>query len=239
MARHLIGWNLILVPLGALLLAAPAAADPSFNCSKAKAPDELAICADPQLAKLDSLVAAAYGGFTPSFQPKQKVGQLLLHDRSDCGNDTACIAAVQWNALETYGGDAAWVQPFVTKAIAARAAAVAAGDTSLSSTAPTKPAQCVKTRIKEVATRFGNPLAADNADQGIYVGYANGGGVISYDRDKSFDGVAVGQPAVLCLVTIPRDCPAGDNRGRLYYTLDEATHGSWLTTDSQHSCGGA
>ncbi len=235
-------WRPVVLGLGvalSMLFTLPAAADPSFDCSKAKAPDEVAICANPELARLDSLVAAAYAGYQPSFQSKPKVGKLFLGDRASCGGDTACIAAVQWNALETYGGDAGWVQDFVTRAIAARAEALAGSTASVSTAMPTRPAQCVRTRIKEVTTRFGNPLTEANAGDGIYVAYENGGGVNSYDRGPEFKGVAAGQPAVLCLVTIPRDCPAGDDRGRVYYTLDLATRGAWLTPDSEHSCGGA
>jgi uncharacterized protein len=47
--------------LVSLFLASPAsAAGPSFDCAKAKAPDEIAICGDEQLSQLDRLMAAAY-----------------------------------------------------------------------------------------------------------------------------------------------------------------------------------
>src|SRR5271170_5853821 len=37
-----------------------AASAPSFNCSKAKRADEIAICGDPRLAELDRLIDGAY-----------------------------------------------------------------------------------------------------------------------------------------------------------------------------------
>lgn len=51
----------IALALGLMLFAVPAAAQrPSFNCAKASAPVEHAICADPQLAGLDRRIATAY-----------------------------------------------------------------------------------------------------------------------------------------------------------------------------------
>ena len=39
----------------------PAAAQsPSFDCNKARLPDEIAICRTPELAELDNVIAAAY-----------------------------------------------------------------------------------------------------------------------------------------------------------------------------------
>jgi hypothetical protein len=40
-------------------------------------------------------------------------------------------------------------------------------------------------------------------------------------------------------MAIPRDCPAGDERGRVYYGVDLSLLGSWVLPDSQHMCGGA
>ncbi len=51
----------VLVPACFLLANAFAWAEgPSFDCAKAKAPDEIAICADEQLSQLDRLAALAY-----------------------------------------------------------------------------------------------------------------------------------------------------------------------------------
>ena len=36
-------------------------AGPSFDCTKARQPDEFTICATPALAELDNIVAAGYG----------------------------------------------------------------------------------------------------------------------------------------------------------------------------------
>ncbi len=230
--------------IGLACLAATAAegqADPSFDCSRAKAADEVAICADATLSRLDSLAAAAFRSYEPSYLTRQKVAGLLLRDRSSCGADRTCIAAAQWNALETFSGDAPdWVQDFVVPQVAARAAQLARdAGAPFSTTPPTQPAQCVKTRITGVTTRFGNPVTSGNSDQGIAIAYANGGSVYSYDRGKQYDGAAIGQPVVLCLISTPYDCPAGDARGRVYFTLDPATRNNWVSSDAEHGCGGA
>jgi uncharacterized protein YecT (DUF1311 family) len=48
------------VPLMILALSAATAGGQSFNCKLAQSPRERAVCSDPDLAKLDSAVAAAY-----------------------------------------------------------------------------------------------------------------------------------------------------------------------------------
>src|SRR5262245_35174468 len=45
---------------------------PSFDCAKATQPDEKAICADPQLAAMDRLIAKAYKDFEPAFGGDKK-----------------------------------------------------------------------------------------------------------------------------------------------------------------------
>jgi hypothetical protein len=42
-----------------------------------------------------------------------------------------------------------------------------------------------------------------------------------------------------CLISIPKDCPPGDNRGRVYETTNLRTNGVWKMQDDPHVCGGA
>lgn len=214
-------------------------ADPSFNCGRAKTDDEKAICSDQTLSQIDSLIAEAYRTYTAEFQSKGRVAKLLLHDRNFCGSDKICIAAVQWGALETFGGRESWVQNFAVAAVGKRAALIGRKETEFEHRIPTKPGECVKTRIKAITTRFGEPITYENADAGTSVEYENGGRVVSYDRNAGFYDAQAGQPVVFCLMTIPHDCPDGDDRGRTYYSLNLATKGEWLLSDTQHMCGGA
>ncbi|TIP52155.1 MAG: hypothetical protein E5X68_38705, partial [Mesorhizobium sp.] len=62
---------------------------------------------------------------------------------------------------------------------------------------------------------------------------------VSYDREPGLASSKVGDPVVMCLIAIPRDCPKDDLRGRVYYAVDLAAKGAWALPDSQHLCGGA
>src|SRR6476620_1885626 len=92
------GAALVAASIAAPMPSKPATAGqtgPSFDCAKATLPDEKAICADPQLAAMDRLVAAGYKNFEPAFGgDKKTIARGLVADRNHCGSDTACIAAV-------------------------------------------------------------------------------------------------------------------------------------------------
>lgn len=230
---------LLAVPLALASFTLEARSDPSFDCSRASSEDERAICDDPKLAAIDVLVADAYRSFAPQFQPRKSVARHLLADRRACGGDTVCIAAAQFSALSTYGNIEPWVQNYVVSEVSARASQLANGKQGASKRMPDQVGECVETRISNITTRFGDPVDYSNMDAGTSVEYANGGRVVSYDRGQGLFDAKAGQRAVLCLLTIPYDCPAGDDRGRLYYTLDVDTKGEWILTDTQHMCGGA
>lgn len=69
----------------------------SFDCSKAAAPDEIAICANPDLSNLDVQMATLYGvrmeipmlmGARGAAQDEQVQ---WLSQRKSCGGDVACL----------------------------------------------------------------------------------------------------------------------------------------------------
>lgn len=94
--------------------------------------------------------------------------------------------------------------------------------------------QCVETRISLLGPRLeGVP------DSGSAVKYENGTFGISYETVAPLRRARVGDPVKLCLVSIPEDCPPGDDRGREYKATDLRTHGRWTLPDSEHMCGGA
>jgi hypothetical protein len=49
----------------------------------------------------------------------------------------------------------------------------------------------------------------------------------------------VGDKVRFCLISIPKDCPPGDDRGRVYETTNLRTNGVWKMPDDPHMCGGA
>jgi uncharacterized protein len=79
-------------------------AAPSYDCTRASTPDEIAICANPRLANLDVQVAEAFA------QLREKIGseairnlaRSLLDMRRSCGADTTCIENAQRYAISSY-----------------------------------------------------------------------------------------------------------------------------------------
>ena len=99
---------------------------------------------------------------------------------------------------------------------------------------PKKAGQCVRTEISELGPRLeGSP------DSGSAIAYANGVTGVSYDVVTALRRSRVGDPVTLCLVSIPRNCPPGDERGKVYSAVNGRTQERWSLPDSQHSCGGA
>jgi uncharacterized protein len=215
---------------------------PSFDCSKAREPDEKAICADPQLAAIDQLIADAYKGFEPEFGgDKKKIARALVADRHACGADVACIVSAMNNALETFGDAPQWVESYNEALIGKKALDVAAkAPRGADQPLPAKIGSCAVTHITALTTRLGeDPFETAPPEAGTLVQLANGGVGVSYEREPGLVGSKVGDPVSVCLMSIPRDCPQDDERGRMYYGVDLTLRGSWVLPDSQHMCGGA
>jgi hypothetical protein len=99
---------------------------------------------------------------------------------------------------------------------------------------PTKVGQCVATKVNELGTRLEGV-----ADSGSAVIYTNGIVGISYDTIKAITRARVGDKITLCLTSIPKGCPPGDDRGKFYSAVDLRTNGKWNLPDAEHMCGGA
>jgi hypothetical protein len=108
---------------------------------------------------------------------------------------------------------------------------------------PEKLDECTETTIVKITDRFGKPLSLarqqDDFDPGTIIEYGNRGMQVSYERESSIARSKVGDRVVMCLKELPKDCPPGDNRGRVYNTKNLRTGEAWTLADSQHSCGGA
>jgi S1-C subfamily serine protease len=88
-----------------LILALPSAeADPSFDCRKARYPDEFAICNSPDLAELDNIIAAGYAYLKTRFgRPyADEIGIPAWRMRQSCQSDTYCIRQRQIQAVRAY-----------------------------------------------------------------------------------------------------------------------------------------
>jgi hypothetical protein len=88
------------------------AATPSFNCRDAVQPDEVAICANPELARLDRAVVEGYQRMlrTDGSRAAKSVAEPLLGRRHACGTDIDCIKRVQLTAIAAFQARGAPVQ---------------------------------------------------------------------------------------------------------------------------------
>jgi len=184
----------------------------SFNCARAATPTEVAICADPALSALDGQLGLAY---TPQLAANPTVkqverGWLALRNLA-CGGDAGCLASLTSAQL-------AWLRAGAPRPPAA---------------IPTRVGACSLTSITRVGTRLAG-VAGSSA-----VTETNGAVQISYDQIPTIDASRRGDPALVCLVSVPRNCPAGDDRGKVYGVANLRTLGAWALPDSEHSCGGA
>ena len=104
---------------------------------------------------------------------------------------------------------------------------------------PNRVGECVETKIEQITDRFGESLSKDDYIRGAAVKFRNNGRQISYDKESAIARSKTGDRVKMCLVEIPKDCPRGDHRGRIYKTVNLRTGETWTLPDSQHSCGGA
>ena len=114
-----------------------------------------------------------------------------------------------------------------------KAAAQNAQDWRPLSDMPGEVGKCVFTSIKAVGYRL-----EDDADSGVSIQFANGGYQTSYSPNGAVSASRPGDAVKFCLVSKPKRCPPGDNRGRVYKTTNLRTNKSWTLPDSQHECGG-
>jgi hypothetical protein len=103
--------------------------------------------------------------------------------------------------------------------------------------AATKPQEvgaCVDTAVTLVGPRLeGVP------DSGSAIEYANGMAQVDYSVVPAIANSQVGDAVRVCLVSVPENCPPGDDRGRVYSATNARTGETWTAPDSQHMCGGA
>lgn len=107
---------------------------------------------------------------------------------------------------------------------------------------PTKVGECRETRITQITTRWGGQLIDDPDDQsgsGSLVVFSNGGTQMSFSQVGALIRSRVRDRVRMCLVSVPEDCPPGDDRGRTYRTANLRTGESWTLPDDTRVCGGA
>ena len=105
---------------------------------------------------------------------------------------------------------------------------------TVASAKPQNVGDCVETTVAGAGPRLeGVPTS------GSSVQYANGMSQVEYDAVPGIDHSKAGDAVRVCLVSIPENCPPGDDRGRVYGATNLRTNETWSAPDSEHSCGGA
>lgn len=206
-------------------------AGPSFDCGRATADDEIAICSSSHLSELDNLMAAGFQFLKLHSGKKQanRIARPLLGMRQACGGDAGCIQQRQIDAVRAYQQRGAPIR-LPDWASSSTPAAATGNDM------PQSVGACITSNIAD----FGGRLEGDeNFDSGTGVRFSNGGSQVSYEKEPGIIGSKVGDPVRICLVSIPKGCPPGDVRGKVYRTTNQRTGESWQLPDSQHMCGGA
>lgn len=94
--------------------------------------------------------------------------------------------------------------------------------------------QCTTTTVVRVGTRLVNTPGSGTAIQ-----FANGVALVSYDTVSPAEASKPGDPVRMCLQSVPKHCPPGDERGKVYKVTNLRTRQSFTLPDSQHECGGA
>lgn len=97
--------------------------------------------------------------------------------------------------------------------------------------------QCENTTVEWIGPRLQG--VEGEAPDGTSIRFADAVRQVSYDREPAVLSSHMGDPARVCLIEIPKGCPPGDNRGRVYSATNVRTGEEWELPDSSHECGGA
>lgn len=216
---------------GTLFLAGTSQAA-GLDCTMARLPDEQAVCGDKRLSTFDDLLNKRFQDAKPSAADPEELKHRLrnfLADRHDCGRDTSCILATYIAALWAISDDRDTDLKDVSATMMVK------GKPIVSSKIPSVIGDCSATTVLDVHPRL--DMEDPDFSAGIGIDYANEGYGVSYSREEPVARSKPGDPVVLCLIEIDRDCPP-DSGGRLFLTTNQRTGESWILPDTQHTCGG-
>lgn len=194
----------------------------SFDCHKALNHVETLICRDWILASLDGDLGDSYWRLQRRMSSAERsrlrrTQRAWLRSRDAC-LDHQCIAV----AYDERSG--ALRRELDTRERRLRASVSRVG-------------QCQVTGIEEIGPRL--QRVEGEPPSGTSVGFANGVRQVSYDPVPWIWASRIGDRARVCLISIPRHCPPGDDHGRIYETINLRTGGRWRLPDASHRCGGA
>ncbi len=210
----------------------------SFDCKKAAAPDEIAICSNPELAGLDSLVSVGYRHLQRRLGAKManRIHLPFLRARRACKSNSFCIFERQIAEIPSFRVLGAKIEPPAWLTTTNHA-----GYDELKKMLNV--GECSVATISEISYRLCMPddgnVCIPAADSGSSVALSNGIYGVSYDKVEQVHHSSVGDPVIACLSDVPKDCPPGDDRGYVWSVTNLRTGESWELPDAQHRCGGA
>ena len=110
-----------------------------------------------------------------------------------------------------------------------------------SSILPGKVGECADTTITSITDRFGADLTPTKkgADKGTFVRFSNSGVQVSLVKESAIARSQIFDKVNMCLVEVPKGCPVGDIRGRVYRTTNLRTKETWSLPNDVRSCSGA
>lgn len=205
----------------------------SFDCTKVSTLVETAICSDSELSSLDDSLAVRY---KQALRHAFSVTQVKERQRA---------WLKQRNTCKTAG--------CLQEAYRARLAELTATTSSqpvASSGLPVRIDECVTTQLVDKNTRFDGAKPGEVGGE-VYVSFANQVGLYITSIPHLAPGVdpdaymartqdfARGDKVRLCLVSLPEDCPPGDDRGKVYSVSNLKNQMSFIGIDAWHTCGGA
>lgn len=205
----------------------------SFDCAKATTKVEKAICADDGLSSLDDEMAAAYKlalkkGNASKIKSAQKD---WLQERNSCASDdSGAYANMQECIKEQYNYRLFDLNRMVYL--------------------PQKLKACTDLVIDEKTTRFEGATPGEaGGEVFVIMKHHVGFFVVSVDGLSDKDNAdkymfntkdfAKGDKVKVCLASVPKDCPPGDDRGKGYSITNYKNHKTFSGTPDWHSCGGA
>jgi len=238
MSRRALAWASV-GALFCLIASSPSlpAPSPSFDCAKASAADERAICAEPQLADLDRLIADGYAQLVKRFGSTvaNRLHLPLLRARHACGGNSFCIFQIQSEEMPLFTTLGISVEP--PKWLAASVPSYDALKRML------KVGECTAATVQEVSYRLCSPdesnVCIPSAGSGSSITLSNGIYGVDYEAVPQVHASEIGDPVIACLASVPSDCPPGDDRGYVWSVRNLRTGGKWQLPDAEHMCGGA
>ncbi|RZM34250.1 MAG: DUF1311 domain-containing protein [Sphingomonas sp.] len=193
-----------------------------FDCTRTTTRAERLICGDDDLTRQDRYLNTVYAGAIRSAPPTMRAAlvrtqRAWLAQRDACA-DTACMTASYDDRTAALWRERERIDRYLRRRVS-------------------RVGQCEVTTIAQIGPRLGASGPPDQS--GTSITFANGVHQVSYDLERPIARSRLKDRARVCLVSIPRHCPPGDDRGRQYAVRNLRTGEQWQLFDSQHLCGGA